>query len=428
MTTTGHSCLLPTAFAGEIFYSCLVLDGTLSCPTATASGSWEECAWTPTHAATATGATVGGYPSGSSTGTGSQTSTSSSSPYPSGGSSNGTGRRLKQYSGGYDATGNSSSTTATAAPGYYTSRVGGRPPEVQFPDYPSSPPYIMAPSYSNYSSYYLGVAEGGTLSGGGTGVLNRFSISGQKCVSPFYLMGKQYSNCTTYQEQSVCADHQGNLMECAPLIEVPLNTTGCNDMAIIAAWAVANLASSAGGISGGNATSDTSITPISGSQISMHTPAAAFDLCVVQQGVNFCKVSGGSVADYPEIWVKCPVVGFRSTTSGGDCQLPFYFNGLARSDCVSSSDGNTFCSTDRYNSSAGARQTCASLKPHSTVSKYLMGLVQPPGKSVDRYGLVDGRMCQPPAGYSSATASGGPRCLLNSSSGKFECTTYSVSE
>jgi hypothetical protein len=389
-TVKGSRCLFPISYGGTLQYDCILVGGTPSCPTGP-RGQLEECA-PPGHLP------GGSAAAGSGTDAGMGSSSASSGDA---GSSSGDGG-----SGYISGTGSGTSDATLGATLVYP-----------------------------------------------LGVLPRYTASGQQCADGFTVGGANFrtGECAWVGGAEVCqVQGSGDLLECAPLVQLAPDTTVCHTNAV-------SLGVSPGDTAGG-----------------------VFTECVSQLGLEFCQMASAAGAG---AWVRCPYQPQRITLNGVTCQLPFTLGGLVRTDCVRQGSPDTTSETQycpaMVNSSDGNGQTLyqqlqltkcmpqeayagdgvtgpsssdASSKPRGLARDWqlLQGLVPHPGTGTRRYTLTGQSSCLPltnPSAVgveqllegtgSSSSAAGGSGgdggnptppagssvCILDADRGRFECST-----
>lgn len=72
-------------------------------------------------------------------------------------------------------------------------------------------------------------ADGSTLALAG-GSLPRITAGGQACLFPFVYKGRRYDDCVMTEAGSEqCAAGDGRLLDCLPVVSLPVNETTCED-------------------------------------------------------------------------------------------------------------------------------------------------------------------------------------------------------
>ena len=289
------------------------------------------------------------------------------------------------------------------------------------------------------------LAEGASLVDS-TGALPRFTASGQRCMDQWNYMGVTYGigECVVSEGRELCQTVKGGmLLECAPIVQVPVSSTWCYGNAVALAAVKQQLSSAAAAASSGSSST-------SDDDSSLQAATSAFDECVMQLGLEFCRMSDGTsgstssgfgptTATNGSVWVRCSGGSARAAVDEEGfithCSFPFSVGGLSRSDCVypancnSTSDSYCPISTSTEGTSGAGLQLATCL--HDTlpynlygsvadgaasaggvqqqqgldkVGQLLQGLVAAPGSGTRRYSLFSQVACLPLWSPKSATA------------------------
>lgn len=294
-STRGARCLLPVSYAGQLQYECLVLPsdsnsrsrrrsssstvayGGPACPTGP-RGDWEPC----------------------------NTADSSTVPYDILTSGTGSPDLLIPAAVDIDGSADESKVLDSGTDESTAAAAGA-----------------MQPNVSIAAQARLAAAVGSTVYAYSPN-MPRFTLSGQACLrQPYWFAGKivQAGQCTSFQGREVCpvmkprasADQSAadsdsvtdsyDMLQCDPLVSVPAFSTFC--------WIAAmptmpnNLppleSSSRGSQGDSNFEEDYRRTQTSAENFAVERATAMFEGCVVQGGLEFCKVRGQGGP-----WVLCP--------------------------------------------------------------------------------------------------------------------------